>query len=71
LGRLEVWDPGADDWRLLGRFETSADRPSAAATFGHTEATRVRAVVERIDPANRSATIHSWRWHNSRQKKPK
>ncbi|MDM8004929.1 MAG: heparinase II/III family protein [Phycisphaerae bacterium] len=61
-GRLETWDTAANDWKLLGRFETTADQPAATIEFDRIESDRLRAVVERIDPANQSATIAEWRW---------
>ncbi len=61
-GRMEAWDTAANDWRLLGRFETTADQPAATISFDRIEADRLRVVVERIDPANQSATIAEWRW---------
>ncbi len=64
-GRLEAWDGAANDWKLLDRFETASDRPSATISFDRVKANRLRAVIERIDPANQSATINEWRWMGS------
>jgi len=70
-GCLEAWDPGANDWKPLARFETTADRPWTTAAFDCVEANRLRAVVEKIDPANTSATINSWQWTNPDGKSPR
>ncbi|HPD30611.1 MAG TPA: heparinase II/III family protein [Phycisphaerae bacterium] len=61
-GRVESWDMGANEWRLLGPFETTADQPAATVVFSRILTDRFRAVVERIDPANQSAIIAEWRW---------
>ena len=60
--RLEAWDSAANGWRLLGRFETTAEQPLGITTFDSLRADRLRAFIERIDPANNSATIYSLEW---------
>jgi hypothetical protein len=67
-GRFEAWDPASRRFVALGRFETVANQAATTVTFRRVETDRVRAVVERIDPANRYATIYSWRWDDPRGK---
>lgn len=61
-GRLEAWDAAGNEWKLVGRFETTADTPKATVCFGAVQSDLLRAVIERIDPANQSATINEWYW---------
>lgn len=61
-GRLERWEAPDNNWKPVGRFETTADQPAVTISFEQIRTDRLRAVVERIDPANNAAAIAEWRW---------
>jgi len=61
-GRVERRDTRSQSWVSIGQFETTPDRPSATIRFEPTETSRLRVVIEGIDPANTAAAIHSLRW---------
>jgi hypothetical protein len=63
-GRIETWHDEDDAWEPAGPFEITADEPLVRLAFERRTTRRLRAVVERIDPAATSATIDELRWQD-------